>query len=212
MTNMRNSLILQVLFSSGFVLIGLPSIPSVAAQSDLLDKLDESLKLIRENTRTTERFTEFVNACTSLVTSGDLSFLSTCDSVTQKYNIEMGKFHKENQLGIEDLVYPYTIPSHAQSAMNLDSSQVIGSTEPEELLEHIDILSGYNDILQKVLHECGSAGRQYDYQQVGKCIDITKSLNEKNRNFNTNAGAEINKVLAQDTSNRETGGADFEFP
>jgi hypothetical protein len=161
------------------------------------------MDLIGENTRTIERLTKFVNACTNIITSGDISIMSTCDSVTQKYNIEMGKFQKEKQLVVEDLIYPFTIPTYSEIATNLNSAQVVGSSNAQDFSEHISTAQEYNDILVRILDECASVSRQYDYTEIGKCIEISKSLNEKNRIFNTNAGTEINKVLSLDTSNFE---------
>lgn len=182
---------------------------SLIVYGALLDELDASIKLMGENSRTIVRLTEFTAACTNLIRSGDISIMSTCDSVAQKYNIEMGKFQKENELVIEDLVYPFTIPSHAEIANNLDSLQVIGSNNPENATKHLSVSQEYNDILLQILGECGSLVKQYNEEGIGKCIDITKSLNEKNRIFNTNAGTEINKVLSLDRS--QVGSSEFDL-
>jgi hypothetical protein len=182
----------------------------IIANGALLDELDASIELMGENSRTIQRLTEFTKACTNLISSGDISVLSTCDSVAQKFNIEMGKFQKQNELVIEDLIYPYTIPSHAEIVTNVTSLQVIGSNNPADATKHLSIGQEYNDILLKILEECGSQVRQYNEEGIRKCIDITKSLNEKNRTFNTNAGTEINKVLSLDAS--QVGSSEFNLP
>lgn len=61
---------------------------------------------------------------------------STCDSVLQKYNIEMGQFYKENQPIIEELIYPYPIPAAAENSIGQDSSNVTGTSDRTEFLEH----------------------------------------------------------------------------
>jgi len=210
----HSNLSLKMIFLTG--LISLISIDAFASvYGDLSDELDKSTVLIRENTRSLHRFTEFIRACTSLAKSGDLSITSTCDSVIQKFNIEIAKFQKNNQLGIEDLIYPYTIPADVESMMSLDSSIVIGSSNPADLVTHGITSIQYNEISQKVIEECTSSAELYNIDQVGKCIGIFKSLNDYLRNFNTNAGAEINKVLdlaKVHQSESETGTSGFDLP
>jgi hypothetical protein len=164
------------------------------AYGQLEDELELSTKNMRQYTRSTERLTEFVKICQSRASSGDFSLISTCDSVIQKYNIEMGHFYKENQPIIEELIYPYQIPAAAENSIGQDSSNVTGTSDQNEFLKHGSTTIDYSESIVKVLDECSNSSA-YDLDMVRKCIAISNSLNDKMKNINTNAKLELDKVL-----------------
>src|SRR5678815_1195530 len=108
------SLIFKALISTSLILM----VPALDGQipvnqfvyGQLEDEMESATKSLRQYTRSTERLTEVAKVCNSRANSGDFSMTSTCDSILQKYNIEMGQFYKENQPIIEELIYPYPIP------------------------------------------------------------------------------------------------------
>ena len=159
------------------------------------DDLTQSATKIRENTRTMERGTEFVRECSSRVKSGDTPLLSTCDSFLQKQNIEIGKFLAENQVTIEELIYPYTIPSNALTFLAQDSSNVTSSNDLTIVAEHSRAGASFLKLISMIGQECLSKSEANDMSGVKTCISIADSLNSHWREFNQNTKLEFDKVL-----------------
>jgi hypothetical protein len=122
-------------------ILSLVSIPLARAAS-LLDDVNDSVKLINQNTRTIERITDFTEQCTDRIKS-DMSVLPICDSLFQKFNIDVGKFYVENQADIEEIIYPYTLPSSISTFSGQDSAIVLGSNDMDTVVEHTTIAMGY---------------------------------------------------------------------
>jgi hypothetical protein len=161
----------------------------------LEDEIMQSTAKVRENTRTMERIGEFLRECTSTLRAGDTSLNSTCDSLLQKQNIEMGKFFAENQVSIEELIYPYTIPSNAQTFLGLDSSTVTGSNDPTVAIEHGRTGVSFLELSSKISDECVSKLELNDMNGVKTCVSISDSLNSHLREFNQNTKPEFERVL-----------------
>jgi hypothetical protein len=182
------------ILSIGFTLALLNNtVPKAVATFE--DDLTASSAQLRENTRTYERMTEFVKGCNSKLESRDTSFISVCDSVTQKGNIEIGKFFAENQATIEELIYPYTIPSNTQALVGLDSSTYTGSNDPAVYREHNSVALSYADLYVKIAEECGSRAESGDISALKSCITIVDSLNSHLREFSQNTKPEFERVL-----------------
>ena len=194
MKHTSDRILTGLLLSIGFTLTILSSSgPKTFATFE--DDISQSTAKVRENTRTFERMAEFVRECTSTLKAGDTSLASTCDSLLQKQNIEMGKFFAENQVAIEELIYPYTIPSDTQGLLGLDSSSVIGSNDPAIAIEHGRIGASFMELSSKISDECASKAGLSDMSGVETCISISDSLNSHLREFNQNAEPEFERVL-----------------
>ena len=182
------------LLSIGFTLTILSiSVPKGVATFE--DDMKKSIVQTRENTRTMERITDFMTECTSKVKSGDTSLISTCDSEIQKRNIEMAKFLAENQAAIEELIYPYSIPTNTQALVGLNSSTVTGSDDIATAVEHSDIATSYLELSSKISEECISRAKLSDISAVNSCNTITDSLNSHLREYNQNTKTEFERVL-----------------
>lgn len=142
-----------------------------------------------------ERINEFLRECTSTLRAGDTSLYSTCDSLLQKQNIEIGKFFVENQAAIEELIYPYTIPSAAQALLGLNSSTVTGSNDSAVAIEHGRTGVSFLKLSSKISDECVSKAELNDMSGVKTCASITDSLNSHLREFNENTKPEFERVL-----------------
>jgi hypothetical protein len=165
------------------------------AHAELEEEVNSSLKLIRENSRSANHITEFMTACTDKVRSGDLSLLSTCNALLQKFNIDIGQFFIENQAVIEEMIYPYSIPSSAASAIGLNSSGVVGTDDMTEGSKHAFLASDYMGKLAELSKECASRAEASEISSVRNCINIMSSLNDHIRTFNSNAKPDFDKVL-----------------
>ena len=159
------------------------------------DDVKKSVIQIRENMRTMERIADFMRECTSKVRSGDTSLISTCDSEIQKRNIEMGKFLAENQVAIEELIYPYSIPTNTPALLGLNSSTVTGSDDIAIAVEHSEIATSYLELASKISEECSSRAELSDISAVNSCNTITDSLNSHLREYNQNTKTEFERVL-----------------
>ncbi len=109
------------------------------------DEIAQSVSQINENKRSMERIGLFARQCNDLVNLKGLSALPTCDTVVQKFNIDIGKFFAENEAVIESLIYPYTLPLDIQKKLTLNSSKVVGTSDRSVLNEHSNELVGYAD-------------------------------------------------------------------
>jgi hypothetical protein len=70
----------------------------LASATSLMDDVQDSVKVIHQNTRTIERLGDFTEQCTARIS--DLSVIPICDSLFQKFNIDVGNFYVENQASI----------------------------------------------------------------------------------------------------------------
>lgn len=166
----------------------------------------DSSALIRQNTRILERITEFITECITRMPS-EPSLVLTCDSFVQKFNIDFAKFLAEKTLEIEQLVYPYTVPSTVSEFIRLSSSNVTASNDRMILTEHASITLEYFPIVQEVSEECSSRLASYDLNAAQTCMGIMKSLNTHLRTFNENAKPEFEKVLDMGISNNGISGS-----
>jgi hypothetical protein len=182
-------LLLLVGLLSSFSCFGLTEI-----FADLSDDLRESTSLIRQNTRTIERVGDFAQECTSRINT-DPSLISPCDSLTQKFNIDMGKFYSENQVTVEDLIYPYTLPSKIHEFNDLSSSSVSSTGNVIVAAEHTEMAMDFLSRISDIAEECASKARSYDISGVRTCMDISESLNSHLKEFNQNARLEFDRVL-----------------
>ena len=156
--------------------------------------LSDSTALIRQNLRTVERVTEFISECTNRIAS-EPSLLLTCDSFVQKFNIDFAKFLAEKKLEIENLIYPYTIPSSVNEFTRLSSLNVTATNDRMILAKHASVALEYFPIVSEMLEECQSRLASYDIRAAQTCIGIMESLNTHFRTFNQNAKPEFEKVL-----------------
>jgi hypothetical protein len=155
------------------------------------DEIDQSIRQVNENTRSIERLALFQRQCTDLVKSKDFSVIPICDAVTQKFNVDIGKFFAENQAAIESILYPYTLPPDIQNKLKLNSSEVIGSSDPHVAIRHNNEASGYMEKSAMLSESCVSAT-----SLLTECMGLFKSLNDHFRDFNTNSQAEFDDILA----------------
>lgn len=162
---------------------------------ELTDELDVALNLIRDTHRSLERFSEFAVACNNLIESGNLSLMPSCDSVTQKFNIELGHFYKENQPAIERFIYPYSIPSSSKVSMGYNSSNVTGTGNIEQFNNHRQTIQQNLHVISKITDECRYSLSQYDLDKIRECMSLTNALDGKIKIFNTNTKIEIDRVL-----------------
>jgi hypothetical protein len=173
--------------------LSLVSIPLARAASQL-DDVHDSVKLINQNTRTIERITDFTRECTDRIKS-DLSVLPICDSLFQKFNIDVGKFYVENQGEIEEIIYPYTLPSSISTFSGQDSATVIGSNDMDTVVEHTTIAIGYMDTIGTFSTECANVVVAYDLSGAKSCINLAQSLNSYFKVFNDDAKSEFDSML-----------------
>jgi hypothetical protein len=167
------------------------TVPQVHAGT--LDDVGESTKVIRQNNRTLEKATDVINTCTTKVTNGELS-KSVCDSVLQKFAIDVSKFLDENRLALEDLIYPVTVPDSVSTYVLLDSANVIGSDDLVAIGEHAEAGISYTNLIQQFAEECASAARMYDLDTVKSCMEMSDSLNDHFRNYNVNVKPEYETI------------------
>jgi hypothetical protein len=200
-----NQLLSSILYMKHIILLlgivaflSLVSIPLARAAS-LLDDAHDSVKLINQNTRTIERVTDFTRECTDRIKS-DLSVLPICDSLFQKFNIDVGKFYVENQGDIEEIIYPYTLPSSISTFSGQDSADVIGSNEMATVVEHTTIAMGYMDTIATVSGECANLATSYDLSGAKSCINLMNSLNSYFKVFNENGKSEFDSMLDNPTT------------
>lgn len=150
--------------------------------------------IIRQNTRTIQRVGEIASQCTDRIAT-EPSLISICDSLIQKFNIEFGKFLGLNQIKIEELVYPYTIPPSAHGLKGLTSANVSGSNDRAVVSDHAMIAGQYLPIVAELSYECADRASLYDLKDVESCLSIMESLNSHLRVFNENARPEFERVL-----------------
>ena len=154
------------------------------------DEINQSVRQINENNKSIDRLALFARQCTDLIESKDMSVIPTCDAVFQKFNIDIGKFFAENKAVIESIIYPYTLPPNIQNKSTLNSSGVIGSSDPYAVLGHNDEGRGYMEKIGMLSQSCIGAA-----SLVTECMGVFKSLNDHFRDFNTNTQAEFDDVL-----------------
>jgi hypothetical protein len=165
------------------------------AVANFEDDLRKSTTQVRENTRIIERIGDFLEECTLRLKSTDTTLISICDSFVQKHNVDMSKFSAENQAAIEELIYPYTIPSNTQGLLGLNSSSVTGSNDLRVASEHGSLAASFMELGSKLTDECISRGELYDISAVKTCNSIFDSLNKHLREFNENTKIEFERVL-----------------
>ena len=145
--------------------------------------------------RTMERVGDFAQQCADKAAS-NRSVISTCDSLVQKLNIDVGKFLVENQAIIEEFLYPYFLPSSVHTLTGLNSENVTGSTDPTVFAKNAAILLDYAKPISDIHNECLSrAMSSYDTQVIYTCKSIVESLNSHLKVFNQNTRSEFEKVL-----------------
>lgn len=166
----------------------------LASASSLSDDASDSVKLINQNTRTIERITDFTEQCTDRIKS-DMSVLPICDSLFQKFNIDVGKFYVENQADIEEIIYPYTLPSSISTFSGQDSAIVIGSNDMDTVVEHTKVAMGYMGTIGTFSTECANLIRAYDLSGAKSCINLAQSLNSYFKVFNDDAKPEFDTML-----------------
>ena len=127
--------------------------------------------------------------------------IPVCDAVTQKFNVDIGKFFAENQAAIESILYPYTLPSDIQDKLKLNSSEVIGSSDPQVAIQHNNEASGYMEKSATLSESCVSAT-----SLLTECMGLFKSLNDHFRDFNTNSQAEFDVILASSSGSMPSQG------
>ena len=176
---------------------------------ELIDETEVALNLIRDSHRSLERLDEFATVCANLIKSGNLSLMPTCDSVTQKFNIELGHFFKENQLAIERFIYPYSIPSDSERSKGYNSSNVIGTVNREQFRNHIQTNLHNLHFMSKIMGECKYVLSQYDLDKIRQCISLTNALDGKIKIFNTSAKIEMDKILALNSFDSTLSGSTF---
>ena len=185
---------IMLILSIGFTLAVLSdSVPKAIATFE--DEVMKTTTQIRENTRTIERISDFMAECTSRVKAADITVISICDSLLQKFNVDMSKFSAENKAAIEDLIYPYTIPSNTQGLLGLNSSSVTGSNDPTVAGEHASLVVSYMELGSKLSGECVSRTELNGISAVKTCNSIRGSLNNHLREFNQNTKTEFERVL-----------------
>jgi hypothetical protein len=176
--------IFGLLFSSSF------SFVFAALENDLND----TAILARENRRTMERVGDFTQKSADRMGT-EPSLISTCDSLIQKLNIDVGKHLVENQAIIEKFLYPYFLPSSIHTLTGLSSANVTGSTDRTVLAKHLSIFLDYSGPISDISDECLSRASSYDMGAINSCISIVKSLNSQMKVFNQNARSEFERVL-----------------
>lgn len=171
------------------VLIAVPQVNNAA----VIDDLGDSVKMVRQNSRTLEKATDAINACTTKVKNGDLS-VSVCDSILQKFIIDVAKWLDENRLPLEDLIYPMTVPDNVYRYTNSDSARVTGTDDFIAIGEHTEIGVRYASFISQFSDECASRINTSDLAAVRPCTEISQSLNDHFRDFNENVKAEYDII------------------
>jgi hypothetical protein len=188
---MKYSYVIAIAF-----VIFIVNIPNEFAYAELSDELETTLNLSGQSQRSIDRFFDVIRICNNQLELLNLSFVATCDSVVQKYYIEIGHFFKENQATIERLIYPYTIPATSESLVGQESSNVTGTTDPTKISNHIQTARQYGDIQQIIAGECDNLLSENNVNGIRDCMTLINSLNGKLKIFNSNAQLEIEKILA----------------
>ena len=123
----------------------------------LEDDIRNTATLARQNGRTVEQVLSFIQKCGDIAAT-NRSVISTCDSLAQKFDIDVAKFLVENQGTIEEFLYAYFLPSSVHAFTSLSSTNVTGSTDPMVLAKHLAIISDYSKPISDISTECQSRG------------------------------------------------------
>jgi len=180
------------------ILIGIICSLLSSGISEALATLEDDLKgapsMLRQNNRTIKRVGDFAEQCTDRVSS-DPSVTPICDSLLQKFNIDMGKFLVENQNIIEELIYPYTLPSSIHTSTDLSSATVTGTNDRLAAAEHGSISIKYLETVSDISKECSSRAMSNDVAGIKPCMTVMNSLNSHMKEFNQNARSEFDTIL-----------------